>query len=159
MTVNPIGIYQADTPEVYAAKQQFASAYNQAARAAASASPNYAPAQQAAYAAQPAAYAPVEEADPGNSYPAAEPYIHVEVAAEPYVHVEVPAEPYVHIEPARKRGGRPVQQAAPAYQPQQPIAPTYINNPQPAYNQYNQYNRYGGCYNWKGEGVECRTQF
>lgn len=150
------GIYQADTPEVYAAKQQFAAAYNQAARQAAAASPNRnyapAPAQPAAYVAQPAAY---QDADPGNTYPAAEPYIHQEYAAEPYVHVEVPAEPYVHIEPARKRGG----QAIPAA-PVQPAAPTYINNPQPAaYNQYNNYNQYGGCINWKGEGVPCRNKF
>ena len=34
----------------------------------------------------------------GQVYPAAEPYIHTEVAAEPYVHEEIEAEPYVHEE-------------------------------------------------------------
>merc|ERR1712055_148987 len=45
----------------------------------------------------------------GQVYPAAEPYLHLEVpaeayiheevAAEPYVHEEIAAEPYIHIEP------------------------------------------------------------
>ena len=43
--------------------------------------------------------------------PAAEPYIHEEIAAEPYVHVEVPAEPYIHVEPV---AAAPVIAAAPA---------------------------------------------
>merc|ERR1712064_201429 len=52
-----------------------------------------------AYAAHPAAYInPYDYA--GQVYPAAEPYIHAEVAAEPYVHAEIAAEPYVHVEPA-----------------------------------------------------------
>merc|ERR1711981_496662 len=34
-----------------------------------------------------------------NLYPAALPYVHVEVPSEEYVHVEIPAEPYYHQEP------------------------------------------------------------
>merc|ERR1719249_309577 len=34
----------------------------------------------------------------GQIYPAAEPYLHEEIAAEPYVHEEIAAEPYVHEE-------------------------------------------------------------
>ncbi len=113
--------YLADTPEVAAAKQQFAAAYNAAARAAASASP-YASAHQATGA--PA------DADPGQVYP----------EAVPYVHEDIPALPYVHEEPPRRRGGQqPAQPAQPAYQqqayqqPQQAYA--YQQQPQqPAYN-------------------------
>merc|ERR1712112_773900 len=36
----------------------------------------------------------------GQVYPAAEPYLHLEVPAEPYVHEEIAAEPYVHEEVA-----------------------------------------------------------
>merc|ERR1711902_226773 len=62
------------------------------------------------YAAQPLAYAtyaqpaalPIATVNPydyaGQVYPAAEPYIHEEVAAEPYVHEEIEAEPYIHTE-------------------------------------------------------------
>ena len=108
----------------------------------------------------------------------------------PYVHVDVPAVPYVHEEPPRRRAGAqvqaPVQQAAPAYQPQaqplpqapvayqQPAAAAYQLNyaPQPQQQYYNNpvvYNNQpagygvpvwnGGCYNNKGEGVDCRTDF
>merc|ERR1719150_1281722 len=63
-----------------------------------------------AYAHQPLAYATYAHPAPvavatvnpydyaGQVYPAAEPYIHSEVAAEPYVHEEIEAEPYVHEE-------------------------------------------------------------
>ena len=139
----------ADTPEVTAAKQAFAAAYNEAARAAAAASP-YAAAHQAA----PEAEAP---------------------AAVPYQHVEVPAEPYVHIEPQYDLLGNVIGQASAA--PVAPAAPVYNNNPvyqqyqayqpaqpvQPAASAYNlayaEGNAVGGCYNWRGEGVPCRTNF
>merc|ERR1712226_1555443 len=125
--------YLADTPEVQAAKNQFAQAYNLA----------------ASRAAAPSAV-PVNVEDPSNYSPAAEPYIHEEIPAVPYVHEEVAAEPYVHI------GGKnaPVQAAGPAYnlnlgfpgynQPYQPAAPATFT---------------GTCYNWRGEGVPCRKQF
>merc|ERR1711936_1007862 len=52
-------------------------------------------AHHVAYAAAPAAFInPYDYA--GQVYPAAEPYIHAEVAAEPYVHEDIAAEPYVH---------------------------------------------------------------
>merc|ERR1712088_689334 len=107
--------YLADTPEVQAAKQQFAAAYNAA--AARSAAP---------------ASVPVGIEDPSNYSPAAEPYVHEEITAVPYVHEEIPAEAYVY------NGGRdvanaPVQQAAPAYTP---AAPAYAPA-QPAGHAYN----------------------
>ncbi len=147
--------FLADTPDVAAAKQQFYQAYNQAARAAQAASP-YAEAHQPNNV--PA------DADPGQVYP----------EAVPYVHVDIPAEPYVHMEPPRRRGGKPVAQPVqPAYQPQQPAyqqAYNYQVQPQqPAYNTYinnPQYNTgfvagpwTGQCYNNLGEGVDCRTDF
>merc|ERR1712133_26443 len=72
--------YLADTPEVQAAKNQFAQAYNLA----------------ASRAAAPSAV-PVNVEDPSNYSPAAEPYIHEEIPAVPYVHEEIAAEPYVQI--------------------------------------------------------------
>merc|ERR1712064_160168 len=96
--------YLADTPEVQAAKNQFAQAYNLAASR--SAAPSAVPAN-------------VE--DPGNYSPPAEPYIHEEIPAVPYVHEEVAAEPYVHIG-GKNSAAAPVQQAAPAYNPVQPAS-------------------------------------
>ncbi|TRY71088.1 hypothetical protein TCAL_04494 [Tigriopus californicus] len=170
------GQFLADTPDVAAAKQQFAAAYNAAAQAAASASP-YAAAHQ-----------------PANGAEAP--------AALPYVHEDIPAEPYVHIEPEYDLLGNKVQQQQQqsAYaqpQPQQPSAPAYLNNPAYAYQQqqayptqqqaypaqqqqqqayaaapqpqqaqaynleyaqgYQQAN--DNCLNWRGEGVPCRTNF
>lgn len=171
------GQFLADTPDVAAAKQQFAAAYNAAAQAAASASP-HAAAHQAANGAE----AP---------------------AALPYIHEDIPAEPYVHIEPEYDLLGNVIQQqqqasayAQPQLQPQQPSAPVYLNNPAYAYQQqqafpaqqqgypaqqqqqaypaapqpqqaqaYNLeyaqgYQQAGeNCLNWKGEGVPCRTNF
>ena len=144
--------YIADTPEVQAAKNQFAQAYNLA----------------ASRAAAPSAV-PVNVEDPSNYSPAAEPYIHEEIPAVPYVHEEIAAEPYVHIAGRKSGGAAPVQQAAPAYQP---AAPAYnpVQNAGPAYNLnlgYPGYNQpaaapatfTGTCYNWRGEGVPCRKQF
>merc|ERR1712018_790573 len=137
--------YLADTPEVQAAKNQFAQAYNLA----------------ASRAAAPSAV-PVNVEDPSNYSP----------AAEPYVHEEIPAEPYVHIGGKNSAQAAPVQQAAPAYQ--QPAAPAYnpVQAAGPAYNLnlgfpgYNQPYQpaapatfTGTCYNWRGEGVPCRKQF
>merc|ERR1712088_622850 len=63
--------YIADTPEVQAAKAQFAAAWN------AAAARNAAP------------VAPIHHA--------AAPYVHVDIPAEPYVHEEIEAEPYQYI--------------------------------------------------------------
>ena len=92
--------YLADTPEVQAAKHQFAAAYNAA----------------AARAAAPHAV-PVGIEDPSNYSPAAEPYVHVDIPAEPYVHEEVEALPYVHIQ--GNADAAPAQPAAPVA----PVAP------------------------------------
>lgn len=150
--------YLADTLEVQAAKQQFAAAYN------AAVSRGGAP--QAL---------PAGIEDPSNYSPAAEPYVHVEIPAEPYVHNEVEAEPYVYV--AGQDVAAPVQPAAPAYTPAAPAytpaAPAYAPV-QAAGNAYNlnfafpDYAGYqpaapatftGTCYNWRGEGVPCRSQF
>merc|ERR1711945_49254 len=138
--------YLADTPEVQAAKNQFAQAYNLAASR--SAAPSAVPAN-------------VE--DPGNYSPPAEPYIHEEIPAVPYVHEEVAAEPYVHIG-GKNSAAAPVQQAAPAYNPVQAAGPAYnLNLGFPGYNQPYQpaapATFTGTCYNWRGEGVPCRKQF
>merc|ERR1712012_1235858 len=79
--------YIADTPEVQAAKNQFAQAYNLA----------------ASRAAAPSAV-PVNVEDPSNYSP----------AAEPYIHEEIPAVPYVHIGGKNSAQAAPVQPAAPA---------------------------------------------
>ena len=166
--------YLADTPEVQAAKHQFAAAYN----AAVARTGPVAPHETARTAA-----VPVGIADPGNTWPEAEPYIHEEIPAQPYVHIEGDATPVA----------APVQPAAPVA----PIAPAPTFAPAaPAYNLNLGYPGYyladtpevqaakqqfaaaynaalpavaqpagpvtvwnGGCYNWLGEGVECRTQF
>lgn len=163
--------YLADTLEVQAAKQQFAAAYNAAASR--SAAPSAVPAG-------------IE--DPSNYSPAAEPYVHEEIAALPYVHEE-------WVEGIDAAVAAPVQQAAPAYTPAapayNPVAPAAYAPVQPAGHNYNYnlgfqgYNQYAGyqpaapayqqaapayqpaapatfagtCYNWKGEGVPCREQF
>merc|ERR1712088_195092 len=78
--------YIADTPEVQAAKAQFAAAWNAAAaRNAAPVAPIH---HAAAPVAQFAPVAPVAVAvnanfEDGESYPAAEPYVHVDIPAEP----------------------------------------------------------------------------
>merc|ERR1712083_343528 len=88
--------YIADTPEVQAAKAQFAAAWNAAA-------------QRNAVAPVPVA-APVATAglyEDGQTWPEAEPYVHEEIAAEPYVHIE-PA----HVAAAPVAPAAPVVQAA-----------------------------------------------
>merc|ERR1712064_7631 len=145
--------YLADTPEVQAAKQQFAAAYNAAASRAA--------APQAV---------PAGIEDPSNYSP----------AAEPYVHEEIPAEEYVHIAGKNAAVAAPAQPAAPAYAPVAPAAPAYapVQAAGPNYNLNFGFPGYAGyqpaapayqpaapatfagtCYNWKGEGVPCREQF
>merc|ERR1711909_229005 len=97
---------------------------------------------------------------------------HVEIPAEPYIHEEIPAEPYVHIEPEISplalgivRPGAAPQQYQ---QPQQPqyVQPQQYQQPQQQYFQQPQQQTgyasgpwQGGCYNNKGEGVECRRKF
>jgi hypothetical protein len=127
--------FLADTPEVNAAKAQFFSAYNQAF----------------------AASAPTQQVADAENSPNAISYVHEDIEAEPYIHVEIPAEPYIHQEGPADDGVVPV--AA----PQQAAA--YVNNPvfsldTQAYNGPVQQSTFtGGCYNWKGEGVPCRTTF
>merc|ERR1712061_662806 len=127
--------YIADTPEVQAAKAQFAAAWNEAAQrntihpVAPVAAPIAAPVAVAA----PVAAGLYED---GETYPAAVPYVHEEIAAEPYVHQEIPAEPYVYI-------GGP---AAPVAAPVAPVAaPVQFAAPVQS-----------GCLNFKGEAVPCR---
>merc|ERR1711936_1500276 len=132
--------YIADTPEVQAAKAQFAAAWNAAAQRNA-----VAPVPVAAPVAPVAAAAPVATAglyEDGQTWPEAEPYVHEEIAAEPYVHIE-PA----HVAVAPVAPAAPVVQAAAPvqyanYAPVQPVAPVA---PVAA-----------GCFNWKGESVPCR---
>merc|ERR1719174_3229566 len=139
-------VFLADTPEVQAAKAQFAAAWN-----AAAARNQVAPVHEVARSAQafvPAApvqqYAPVSTAglyEDGETWPEAVPYVHEDIAAEAYVPpavapVAAPVQQYA-----------PVQQAAPAYYnpaayayaPVAPVAPVK-----------------SGCFNWKGVAVECR---
>jgi len=106
--------------------------------------------------------------------PAAEPYVHVEVAAEPYVHVEpaleaaaevvdIAAEPYVHVEPAVEVAAEPV--VAPAIVPAPlagaPVLPAgfYAGHHFAGYPAPLGYYPYAfpvpGCFNNKGEAVEC----
>merc|ERR1712083_33194 len=87
--------YIADTPEVQAAKAQFAAAWNAAAqRNAVAPVPVAAPVAPVAAAynfAPVVAAAPVATArlyEDGQTWPEAEPYVHEEIAAEPYVHIE-----------------------------------------------------------------------
>ena len=136
--------YIADTPEVQAAKAQFAAAWNAAAqRNAVPVAPihNVAPVAPVAPTAR---VAPAFNAAPvvagnyedGQTWPEAVPYVHEEIAAEPYVHQE-PALNEAVAAPVVA----PTFNAAPVA-PIAPVAPVQ-----------------GGCYNWKGEGVPCRTQF
>lgn len=161
--------YIADTPEVQQAKIAFAQAFNVRARASLSALNE----------------AGVNNANPDQAdfSPAALPYLHEEVTAVPYIHEDVPALPYVHDESvdapaapvqvaAPVQAPAPVQVQAPAYQPAA-YAAYPANFGHFAFNQgFNGYapvapvqpvavpqQRAGGCYNWKGEGVQCRTQF
>jgi len=140
----------ADTPEVQAAKAQFAAAWN-----AAAARNQVAPVHEVSRSAQhfvPAApvqqYAPVAVAglyEDGETWPEAEPYVHEDIPAEAYVHIEPANVPYVAAPVAPVAA--PVQQAAPAYYnpaayayaPVAPVAPVKA-----------------GCFNWKGVAVECR---
>jgi len=160
--------YLADTAEVAAAKAEFKAAFDLAA--------SKADMLDGAPAAEP--YVHVEVA--------AEPYVHVEpaleaaaevvdIAAEPYVHVEVPAEPYVHVEPAVEVAAEPV--VAPAIVPAPlklapaPVAPAplagapvlpagfYAGHHFAGYPAPLGYYPYAfpvpGCFNNKGEAVEC----
>ena len=124
--------FLADTPEVNAAKAQFFAAYNSAFAAAA---------------------APVQQVD-DTSVPALG-YVHDEIVAEPYVHVDIPAEPYIHQEGPSDETYVAVAEQPAGYvnNPAYTLDNSYFNNPvqQVAYA--------GGCYNWKGEGVPCRTTF
>merc|ERR1739840_481 len=122
--------YIADTPEVQAAKAQFAAAWNAAAaRNAAPVAPIH---HAAAPVAQFAPVAPVAVAvnanfEDGESYLAAEPYVHEEIEAEPYQYIAGPSAP-----------------AAPVA----PVAPVTFNNVIAGVS--------SGCFNYKGESVPCR---
>merc|ERR1711973_842375 len=137
--------YLADTPEVAAAKVEFKAAFDLAA----------------------------SKADMLDGAPAAE------VAAEPYVHVEVPAEPYVHVEPAVEVAAEPVVASAIVPAPLKlapapaPVAPAplklagapvlpagfYAAHHLAGYPAPLGYYPYAlpvpGCFNNKGEAVEC----
>merc|ERR1712001_361577 len=121
--------YIADTPEVQAAKAQFAAAWNAA--AARNAAP-VAPIHHAAAPVAPVAVAVNANFEDGESYPAAEPYVHVDIPAEPYVHEEIEAEPYQYI-------AGPSAPAAPVA----PVAPVTFNNVIAGVS--------SGCFNYKGE--------
>ena len=131
--------YIADTPEVQAAKAQFAAAWNAAAQR------NAVPVAPIHNVAPVAPVAPAFNAAPvvagnyedGQTWP----------EAVPYVHEEIPAEAYVHIEPALNEPSSVAAPVAPTFNaaPVAPIAPVAPVQ--------------GGCYNWKGEGVPCRTTF
>merc|ERR1711936_1009976 len=126
-------VFLADTPEVQAAKAQFAAAWN-----AAAARNQVAPVHEVARSAQtfvPVApvqqYAPVSTAglyEDGETWPEAVPYVHEDIAAEAYVHIEPANLPYVA--PAD------YNPAAYAYAPVAPVAPVKA-----------------GCFNWKGVAV------
>ena len=108
-------VFLADTPEVQAAKAQFAAAWN-----AAAARNQVAPVHEVARSAQafvPAApvqqYAPVSTAglyEDGETWPEAVPYVHEDIAAEAYVHIEPANVPYVAAAPV-----------APVAAPNQPL--------------------------------------
>merc|ERR1711935_307801 len=146
----------ADTPEVQAAKAQFSAAYNAAAQR-----NTIAPVVQAA---------PVYE--DGQTWPEAEAYIHEDIAAEAYV----------HLEPAFKAG--PVAPAAPVFQAAAPVwqqaaqVAQVADTPEvqaakaefaAAYSAALQRNGIApapvapiapvreGCFNWKGQSVQCRV--
>ena len=124
--------YIADTPEVQAAKAQFAAAWNAAAnRNAVPVAPvHHAPIAPVAVAAPVAVHSNFED---GETYPEAEPYIHDPTGdvAEAYVHIAGPAAP-----------AAPVAAPAPVFNTVPVAAPAPVAA--------------GGCYNWKGEGVPCR---
>merc|ERR1711936_522179 len=144
--------YIADTPEVQAAKAQFAAAWNAAAQrntvapqpvapvAPVAAAYNFAPVAPVAPVVQaaPVAYAGLYE--DGQTWPEAEPYVHEEIAAEPYVHIE-PALNAAPVAPAAPV----VQAAAPVNYNFAPVAPVAQVAPVAA-----------GCFNWKGAAVPCR---
>merc|ERR1712168_69673 len=156
--------YLADTPEVAAAKVEFKAAFDMAASEAA--------------AALDAAGAVLEGS------PAAEPYVHVEILAEPYVHDEpaleaaaevadIAAEPYVHVEPAAEPVVAPAIVPAPLKLTPAPVAPAqlklagapvlpagfYAAHHFAGYPAPLGYYPYAlpvpGCFNNKGEAVEC----
>merc|ERR1712001_790271 len=120
--------YIADTPEVQAAKAQFAAAWNAAAaRNAAPVAPIH-HAEVARFApVAPVAVAVNASFEDGESYPAAEPYVHVDIPAEPYQYIAGPSAP-----------------AAPVA----PVAPVTFNNVIAGVS--------SGCFNYKGESVPCR---
>merc|ERR1712086_253214 len=126
--------YIADTPEVQAAKAQFAAAWNAAAQrntiapapveVQRSAAYNFAPVVQAA----PIATAGLFE--DGQTWPEAEAYVHEEISAEPVQYANYA--PVQAAAPVQYANYAPVQQYAPVAQ------------------------AVAGCFNWKGEGVPCR---
>ena len=167
--------YIADTPEVQAAKAEFAKAWNAAAARNAQPVAPIAYEQQRSLAFAPAAapVVPVANAlnfEDGETWPEAEPYVHVEIPAEPYVHIEgdaaPAAEPYVAPVQAAPVQAAPVQYAqAPVQYAQAPVYAQYAQAP--VYAQYAQAPVYAqapaapvaaptGCFNWKGESVQCR---
>jgi len=109
----------ADTPEVQAAKAQFAAAFDVAQRNTIAhvdpiaAAYDYAPVAPMVHAAPVNTVGLLED---GQTWPMAEPYIHEEIPAEPYIHMEEPyihmEEPYVHMEPAYVE--TPIAPVAPA---------------------------------------------
>merc|ERR1712106_618090 len=104
-------------------------------------------------------------AQEGQYSPAAEPYVHVEIAAEPYIHVEVPAQPYGAYTgacvnnlgqgvPCRNRRSAQEGQYSPAAEPYVHVeiaAEPYIHVE--GYGGYN-----GGCVNNLGQGVPRRNR-
>jgi len=166
--------YLADTPEVAAAKVEFKAAFDMAASEAAAALDAAGAVLEGSPAAEP--YVHVEIL--------AEPYVHDEpaleeaaevadIAAEPYVHVEVPAEPYVHVEPAAEPVVAPAIVPAPLKLTPAPVAPAqlklagapvlpagfYAAHHLAGYPAPLGYYPYAlpvpGCFNNKGEAVEC----
>ena len=128
--------YIADTPDVQAAKAEFARAWNAAAARNAVPVGPVAPVAPYASVAPIAPVAPVAVAaglfEDGETYPEALPYVHEEIAAEPYIHIAGPEAPAAPVAPVA------------------PVAPIIANTPI-AYSATT-----GGCYNYKGEGVPCR---
>merc|ERR1711973_144902 len=159
--------YLADTPEVAAAKVEFKAAFDMAASEAAAALDAAGAVLEGSPAAEP--YVHVEIL--------AEPYVHDEpaleeaaevadIAAEPYVHVEVPAEPYVHVEPAAEPVVAPAIVPAPLKLTPAPVAPAQLKlagAPVLPAGFYAAHHFAGypaplpvpGCFNNKGEAVEC----
>merc|ERR1739848_551103 len=97
----------------------------------------------------------------GETWPEAEPYVHVEIPAEPYVHIEgdaAPAgEPYVAPVQAAPVQAAPVQYAqAPVQYAQAPVYAQYAQAPVYAQAPAAPVAAPTGCFNWKGESVQCR---